>query len=217
MKSPATLFGLCVALAGPLFPVALFLDGSAAVTNRVIEQLFLWLLLAVLVAVIVLGEKQPLASVGWARPTWRSVVWGAAAAALLLFVVSPLSGRWVEWFHPGAYKSGLAKLQSLPMGLLIFAGITAGVVEEFLYRGYAVERLSAWTGNLWTGALLALAAFVLVHLPFWGLGAALGTLPAGALLTALYVWRRDLASNMIAHASTAIAQLLIVAGGRAPA
>ena len=214
MRCQATTVGLCIALAGPLLPVARILGDSAALTNRVPEQLFLWLLFVVLVVVVLKWEKLPLASVGLIAPTWRSFGWGAAAAALLIYVVSPLSGRLVGSLAPGAYESGLSKLHSLPIWFLVFAGVTAGVVEELLYRGYAVERLSTLTGSVWAGALLALGAFVLVHVPFWGVGAALGTLPAGALLTALYVWKRDLVANMVAHASTAIVQLLGAAGSR---
>lgn len=105
----------------------------------------------------------------------------------------------------------------MPIWLLVCAGITAGVVEELLYRGYAIERLSALTGNIWLGALLSLAAFVTVHVPWWGVGAALAVLPAGALLTVLYVWRRDIAANMVAHAGTAVVQLLYVANNQGAA
>ena len=55
---------------------------------------------------------------------------------------------------------------------------------------------------------LSLAAFSLAHWPFWGAGAALFTLLPGAILSALYVWRRDLGANILAHATTAAVQLL---------
>ncbi len=213
VKLPATTAGLCIALAGPLLPVARLLGDPTAVGNRVLEQLYLWLLAAVLFVVIVKWEKLGPSSVGLSRIGWRSLVWGAVAAALLVLVVSPLGGLLLAWLQPGAYEAGLVKLQSMPIWFLVFAGATAGVVEELLYRGYGIERLSVLTGSIWAGALLALSAFVLVHIPFWGLGVALATLPAGALLTALYVWKRDLVINMVAHAGTAIVQLLVVAGG----
>jgi membrane protease YdiL (CAAX protease family) len=56
-----------------------------------------------------------------------------------------------------------------------------------------------------------LGAFSLAHLPFWGATSALFTLVAGAALTALYLWKRNLVVNMLAHALTAMVQLLTVA------
>ena len=104
------------------------------------------------------------------------------------------------------FELGLSQLRGLPLAYLVFAGITAGIVEEFFYRGYAVERLSLAVGNLWLGGFLSLLAFGLVHIPFWGLGPAVFTLFPGAVLTLLYLWQRDLVANMVAHCVTGIVQ-----------
>ena len=78
--------------------------------------------------------------------------------------------------------------------------MSAGVVEEPLYRGYAIERLSAWTGSRWRGGALALLVFGAAHLPGWGLGPALVFTIAGAAGTVFYLWKGDLVALMIAHA-----------------
>ena len=81
-------------------------------------------------------------------------------------------------------------------------GATSGAVEEFLYRGYATERLGALTGSRGVGAGLATLGFALAHVPAWGLGFALtADLPFGIVMTAFYLWRRDLLANMLAHSA----------------
>jgi membrane protease YdiL (CAAX protease family) len=62
----------------------------------------------------------------------------------------------------------------------VLAVIGAGVVEEFLFRGFTVTRLFAVTGRLWLAATLAMVGFTALHLPFWGLGFAVGGLVGAA-------------------------------------
>lgn len=120
-------------------------------------------------------------------------------------------GLWViRVFALPGFEVELSRLRSLPFGVLACAALTAGVVEELLYRGYAIERLAALTGSRVAGAFLSLAAFSLAHLPFWGAASALLTLVAGLVLTALYLWKRNLAVNMLAHTLTAVVQLSAV-------
>src|SRR5436190_76744 len=73
-----------------------------------------------------------------------------------------------------------------------------GVVEELFYRGYAIERLRlVGFGRFWSVAI-PLVIFSLGH---WSGGAAniLIAFVAGLILTAFYLWRRDLVANMIGH------------------
>jgi len=78
-----------------------------------------------------------------------------------------------------------------------------------LYRGYAVERLVSVMDNYWLAGLVAVIAFGLAHIPFWGIGPALGAdLPFGLVMTLFYLWRRDLIANCIAHSGALVVSLL---------
>ena len=90
--------------------------------------------------------------------------------------------------------------------------LTGGAVEETLYRGYAVERLATITGNTWLGGGIAALVFGLSHAPFWGMRFALATdLPFGMVMTAFYLWRRDVVANILAHSTAlAVAMLSVV-------
>jgi len=206
--------GLVLAFAGPpaVAAASLALSPSAAATTaNVLGQLALWLLAAGLLAITRFVERLPLASIGLRPPTGSSVLAGALAAFVLLYAATPIGSWLVGSLGFADLGAGLARLRDLPRPVLVAAAVTAGAVEELLYRGYAIERLATLTGSTTLGAAIALAAFTLAHWPFWGAGAALFTLVPGAVLTALYVWKRDLGANVLAHAATAMVQLLGVA------
>ena len=80
---------------------------------------------------------------------------------------------------------------------------------EWLYRAYAIERLEAVTGRTWFAASASLLAFVVAHLPVWGPGVALTTVVSGGILTALYLWRRDIAFLILAHILTDLYGLVV--------
>jgi len=50
--------------------------------------------------------------------------------------------------------------------------------------------------------VVTVLAFGAAHLPFWGGWFSLSTVLAGAVLTAFYIWRRDLWSTIVAHVVT---------------
>src|SRR5262249_35299383 len=68
------------------------------------------------------------------------------------------------------FEHGLAKLAQLPVWFVTVAALTAGVVEETLYRGYAIERLALFTGDVWSAGAGAWITVFLGHAPFWGWG-----------------------------------------------
>lgn len=83
--------------------------------------------------------------------------------------------------------------------MTILIALTAGVTEELLFRGYAIERLSEISGSTTIGACAAYVIFVGLHAPFWGIG---GTLQIGVwslLVTWLYVRRRTLVPCIVMH------------------
>jgi uncharacterized protein len=87
----------------------------------------------------------------------------------------------------------------LPLWLVSLVCLRAGIVEELFYRGYAIERLQSLGLGRSASAVIPLLIFAVSH---WTGGAAniLIALVLGAILTGFYLWRRDLVSNMIAHA-----------------
>ena len=205
MKVVPGILGLCVALGGPILlasPASKVLGDPNRLATKVLGQLLLWALVALILALVLFWERQPLRSIGWRPLEWQSVAWGLALAGAFILLTPVWAGalRWVGL--PPSFESGFAKLAGLPRWYLVFAAVTAGVTEETLYRGYAVERLSSLTGSYWWGGLISLVIFTLAHLPGWGWGPIPIFFISAVLGTLFYVWRRDLLACIIAHAVT---------------
>ena len=165
-------------------------------------------LIATVAAIASFAQKLSWAEVGFRTTSWASIPRGIALAACLIYIFGPLAARALQ--QAGlSFDTGKRAFATLPTWYLVpaIAAIAAG--EEWLYRGYAIERLQALTGNTWLSALLPLLAFGLAHVPLWGIGVSLTTLVSGGILTALYLWRRDIAFLMLAHVLTDLYGFLI--------
>lgn len=204
--------GLAHPIASSVF-VVLALAGPPAfvvVANRLFGpspilaiQLRIHLAYCVMAALLVWGalrvERLSLASIGVRPPTIANVVVAAAAVIFSHVVLLPL-GMYVLGADRGGVEAGVAVLAALPVWFRVVLAITGGAIEETLYRGYSIERLIALTGRRWLGAGMAAVSFGLAHIPAWGSAFALAAdLPFGILMTLVYVWRRDLLANVLAH------------------
>lgn len=137
-------------------------------------------------------EGQSLRSIGLGTsPWWKSLLWGLFIGALCLGVAVGLA----LLTH---YGQGTSYLDKLPVSIVTLVVLRAGIVEELFYRGYAIERLQAVGLGRCTAAASSLIVFSIAH---WTGGWAniLIAFVTGAILTAFYVWRKDLVANMIGH------------------
>ncbi len=88
----------------------------------------------------------------------------------------------------------------------LFAGValTAGVCEEFLFRGFAITTLmllTPWSGvGAWASALIASTIFAASH-AYQGLAGALSTFLVGLLFSLVYLATASLFPTVAAHAA----------------
>jgi uncharacterized protein len=75
---------------------------------------------------------------------------------------------------------------------------TAGICEEFLYRGYALTQVAALTGSLSAGFFLSSVAFGLAHI-YQGRMGVIGTMITGALYAAIFLLTGSIVPCMIGH------------------
>lgn len=87
---------------------------------------------------------------------------------------------------------------SPPVWATLVTVLRAAVIEEVFYRGYAIERLQRLTGSMPVAIALPLIAFAAAHYR-QGTGGVLIALVMGAILSVLFVKRRDLTAVMTAH------------------
>ena len=196
------LVGLTVAWGGTavlLSPADRLLGRPDQLSTKVLEQLVLWILLAVTVAIVMLWEKQPLESMGLRPFRWSSPAWGLGLAAVTIYaVMPPLTWALRAEGIPG-FETGMAKILVLPVWFRIVAVVTAGIVEDTLFLGYAFTRLTRITGSQWLAGIVAGAVFSLLHLPNWGVGPVLTYVVAVGVAMSFFAWRRDLLANIVAH------------------
>jgi len=159
----------------------------------------LWVLLAIVVAIVIFWERRTLASM-WFRPlSWRSFAWGLLLAATTIYVVMPAITRGLRISGIPGFEAGMAKVLVLPVWLRVVAVVTAGIVEDTLFLGYGFTRLTILTGRKWLAGIITVALVSFLHLPHWGIGPVLGYFVAVGLAVAFFVWRRDLLANIVAH------------------
>ena len=163
-------------------------------TAAIWKETLLWVSAITLLFIIRRGERLPLASIGLGTSRWwKSILWG-----LVIAVASAAAGGVLAALTGYGHGPGSAAFEKLPLWLITLIVLRAGVVEELFYRGYAIERLQAVGLKPAWAAGIPLVIFALGH---WTGGAAniLIALVLGAILSAFYLWRRDLVANMIGH------------------
>jgi len=182
-------------LAGWVMPGECF----AAQVGR--ESVF-WALTLILVAYILLVERRRLSSIGLKRPTWKAVAFGLGGASVMIagfvfiyLVIFPALGFPMN-------EAQMSALKLTPLWFRVLLVVRAAVFEEIYYRGFAIERLTELTSFRWLASLISAAAFTFAHLTYWGWAHLIVAGFGGAVLTGLYLLRRDLSANMIAHLVT---------------
>jgi uncharacterized protein len=158
-----------------------------------------WLATAFILVYVCFVERRPLASIGLKLPTWKSFVWGALAA---LVTIASMAGIYLVLFpvlHLSENAAAMASITHLAPWLNALIIARAAVFEEVFYRGFTIERITELTHLRWLAAVISLATFTYAHLSYWGWSHLIVAGFGGLVLTGLYLWRRDLVSNMIAH------------------
>jgi membrane protease YdiL (CAAX protease family) len=162
--------------------------------GAILKETLIWASAAALLVIIRRGERLPFRSIGLGTCRWwKSIAWGFVIAIVSAAVIGSLA-----YLTGYGHGPGSAAFEKLPLWLITLIVIRAGVVEELFYRGYAIERLRMiGLGRLWS-VTIPLVIFSIGH---WSGGAAniLIAFAAGLILTGFYLWRRDLAANMIGH------------------
>ena len=203
--------GLLAALAGPSLFVAVsdrLFGESPRLAVQIVLQILYCGLVPLVVWIVVRHERLPLRSIGLRRPdlsTLVTVVLLWAVSYALQIVTEPV----LDLVGRSGVDEGIQRLVALPVWFRVVVGATGGIVEETLYRGYAVERLGAITARPWLGGAISAIVFALAHVPYWGFAFALvADLPFGIVMTAFYLWRRDLLANIIVHSGGLVVAMM---------
>lgn len=195
---PVTAIGLFISLFGLAFFAIWYRDWFGITIQSVVIREALIFLLVGIVLWIIRQEGLTNESVGLRFTSLGKsfgygmlfVVFSIAGIALCLVAMQSLGWK-VGGEEAGAYKD-------IPVWVFFIMVVRAGIAEELFYRGYAIERLTSITGSKWIAIATPLLIFSVGHFR-QGPGGILISFVAGAILTATYLWKKDLLANMIAH------------------
>jgi membrane protease YdiL (CAAX protease family) len=202
MTAPAisrwTWLGLALAIFGiPAITTLhrLLVADPLASSGIVARELAILALVALIFWLVTAKERLPLSSIGLHTDRiGRSLIRGLLLAAVCLVAAV---GTILLYRSLGiAYGEGPGISRAIPVTILTV--MRAGIAEEVLYRGFAIERLQTITGNKWIAAGVPLVLFALFHYR-QGLAGIFIALLLGAFLTAFYLWKRDLLANIFGH------------------
>lgn len=171
---------------------------TSTARSMLANSLSSWLLVGVLLGIVVYWEGRQLESIGLQLPTRTEVAVGLGAGlggVVLGLLVTGVAVVTLNLDQPETL-SAINQL-SVPIRLAIVG--TAVIVEEILWRGYPIERLTELTGRLWVGAGISGLVFLAVHYPAWGLAGAIPQAVFTVVLVGVYVWSRNVVVSMLTH------------------
>jgi membrane protease YdiL (CAAX protease family) len=153
-------------------------------------------------------EHRKLSSIGFKGFRWKYVLI-SCIAYVIYFVIS----LGAELGLQSAGLQGLRGLTPLLKGynFLILLGLflTGTFVEEIIYRGYIIERVTELAGHRWVAGIVSWLTFTLVHLRFFGVGATIEVAIIAAILVTLYIKTKCIWPSIIMHGINDIFGFLI--------
>ena len=195
-----------VILIGLLLSVVIPMTGLGRLAMRIPglppllgQESFYWTMTTIVLLYVLAIERRSLTSIGLHRPTWKTLAFGLVGAigvfvlgGVVLAVVLPL-------LHLKQDPATLRRYLETPYWVRVAIVTRAAICEEILMRGYGIERLQELTGSKWIAGAVTVTLFALGHWTYGTVAQVLMAGAAGLALTILYIWRRDLGANMIAH------------------
>lgn len=198
-SAPLAIIGVALAVAGISAPVAQEIIRGQDIVASVVREMLVWGLVAVVLLWVTQVEQLPLSSIGFRRLDGKSLrlalLAGAMVSAVMivdLMVVLPRLGI----SAPEQVRQGIL---ARPLWFRILVVTRAAVAEEIVFRGYAIERLEYLTRSRVAALLISSIAFGVAHLRGWGAVQIIPTAIAGLIFGVLYLVRRNLPANVVAH------------------
>jgi len=198
-----------------IFAIPVFIENqgeSKAISEGIVELLPYILItnhlvLFVLLLLFMRSDRITFSSIGWSHLDNKR-------ALFLELLIGIVSGIVLFWFYTLALSPAIELAQNAignyqseitykytgidKIVWLLAITVFAGVVEESIYRGYAICCLGLRIGIGWA---LVLSSVLFGPLHFgMGIWAMVETMILGVLLGGIFVWRRNLLAPAVAHA-----------------
>lgn len=138
----------------------------------------------------------------WLTDFGAALVFWLVALLLLSLIAQALLHGGISHIDPrkiGDITQKLAPITGTEMMLFLILSFSAGICEEFVFRGYLQQQFARMGGHLWIGVLGSALVFGCAH-GYEGIAGVLLIAAYGAMFGVLAWMRRGLRTGMIAHA-----------------
>lgn len=193
------LLGLLLTLGGANLPLGTWGERLTHLGPLAGREILWWVLVLVVLLYVHFVEKRPLSSIGFRRPGFRDILVAVATAILMVAGITIIYAKVFPALHLHMNTRVMLGLMATPFWYRFLLVSRAAVAEEILFRGYPIERMEELTGSRDLAGVVSWAAFTIAHLSAWGWAQLMVAGFGGIFLTLLYLWRRNLWANMIAH------------------
>jgi uncharacterized protein len=195
------LCGLAGTLAFDVLPISDWVVHGNSIGRLLAREGVFWGYSVAILLWLTLAERLPLSSIGFRRPTWRGVVIGILTGIVITAIMVVQFAVIIPLFHLSTASIFARKqaIMSTPYWYRILLVLRAAVTEEILFRGYLIEKVRQLSRSTSLAVIVSVAAFTYAYLRGWGSVQLISVSASGLVLALLYVWRRDLPSNMLAH------------------
>jgi uncharacterized protein len=195
------LCGLAGVLAFAVFPMPAWLVHGDTMGQLLAGEAVVWGFTAIVLLWLRYAERLPLSFIGFRPLTWKGIVIGIVGALVLTAIQVLQFAVIIPLFHldTGAIMARRQSIMNTPYWYRILLVLRAAITEEVIYRGYLIEKVRQLWKSTTAAVILSVAAFTYSHLGGWGPVQLIAVGGGGLVFALLYIWRKDLPSNMIAH------------------
>jgi membrane protease YdiL (CAAX protease family) len=163
------------------------------------HEVLWWLAVVILLFYVYRVERRPLSSIGFRKPKLWDILLAILTGILMVVGILVSYSFVFPLLHLHQNVGEMNTLLRYPFWYRLLLVTRAAVAEEILFRGYPIERLEELTGSHLVAGVISWAVFTIAHLSSWGWAQLIVAGFGGVLLTVLYMWRRNIYANMIAH------------------
>lgn len=160
------------------------------------SEVLWWALFIVILVYVLFVERRGLSTIGYRWPNVWDIVLGILAAVVAVVGIGVIFSIVLPALHLTVTQR-LSGLFTAPFWFRVLLVTRAALVEETAFRGYGFERITELTGSKALAAIVTFALFSLAHYSGGGWGQVIIAVWGGFVLTALYVWRRNLWANIL--------------------
>ncbi len=191
--------GLFLSLGVALMPLGAWGKAYSGLDKLLGNEVLWWVAVIVILLYVAFVERRPFPSIGFRTPGILDIGLAIGAGILLVAGIIVIYGFVFPALHLKMNAGAMNTIIQTPFWYRFILVTRAALAEETLFRAYPIERIGELTGSTVIAALISWAAFTYAHLSSWGAAQLIVAGYGGIILTGLYLWRRNIWANMIAH------------------